>query len=356
MKRHARRSAFTLVELLVVIAIIGILVGLLLPAVQAAREAARRMQCSNNLKQIGLAMHNYESATRSLPPGSAFYWPGPNNVRMPAPFERFHGHIRRRSSYLVRLLPYMEQVPLYNMFEGDRFPTDNARTPDPNNPLGDKLFRGLRIEGFICPSDTNNGRTANIQGRPSRIQPSNYQFCMGPTNSVSNSPNCGCPLVDQFRALSQAGTNVNNPAGCFTRRGGIPPTGAGGNPGYVCRLKDITDGTSNTILVGEIIADWSAHARNGWSHSNRWGIYTQIPINWRTEYPNLNAALNAGKTGCEARCNWNTEVGYKSRHTGGAQMVLGDGSVHFVSENVDMLMYQRLGSKNDGETVNVQDL
>ncbi len=174
---------------------------------------------------------------------------------------------------------------------------------------------------------------------------------MGPTNSVSDSPNCGCPLVGQFRTLSQNGTNANNPAGCFTRRGGTPPTGSGGAKGFICRFGSIPDGLSNTILVGEVIPDWSAHARNGWSHSNRWGIYTQIPINWRTEFPNLATALAAGKTGCEARCNWNTEVGFKSRHTGGVQVVLGDGSVQFLSENVDMIMYQRLGNRQDGQVV-----
>ncbi|MCA9128088.1 MAG: DUF1559 domain-containing protein [Planctomycetales bacterium] len=348
-----RHVGFTLVELLVVIAIIGILVGLLLPAVQAAREAARRMQCSNNLKQIGLAMLNYESATKSLPPGSAFY--GPNvNGRAAAPYERFEGRLVNRPPWHYRVLPFMEQVGLYNLFEGDKFPTDNARMPDPSNPEGGELMRGQKISTFICPSDSNGGYNATVNGRSSRVQPANYMGCMGPTNSVSDSPTCGCPLVDQFRALSQAGTNVNNPAGVFTRRGGIPPTGAAGNAGYTAKLGDLTDGTSNTILVGEVIADWSAHARNGWSHSNRWGIYTQIPINWKSEYPNLNAALTAGKTGCEARCNWNAEVGFKSRHTGGAQVVLGDGSVHFLSQTIDMVMYQRLGSKNDGQPVNVE--
>lgn len=350
-KRLPRSAGFTLVELLVVIAIIGILVGLLLPAVQAAREAARRMQCSNNLKQIGLAMLNYESANKSLPPGSVFY--GPNvDGRAAAPNQRFEGRLVNRAPWHYRILPFMEQTNLYNVFGNDQFPTDNARMPHPTNPEGGELLRGQLISTYICPSDSNPGYSATVHGRASRIQPANYQGCMGPTNSMSNSPSCQCPLYDQLRTLSQAGTNVNNPAGWFTRRGGVPPTGAAGNKGYTAKIGHFTDGLSNTILVGEVIADYSAHARNGWSHSNRWGIYTQIPINWKTEFPNLAAALANGKTGCEARCNWNTEVGYKSRHTGGAQMVLGDGSVQFLSENIDMIMYQRLGSKNDGNAVN----
>ncbi len=346
------RKGFTLVELLVVIAIIGILVGLLLPAVQAAREAARRMQCSNNLKQIGLAMHNYESAYKSLPPGSAFYG-GPNGgyYQVASPNERFAGNRYQRASMNALILPFIEQANLFNTMEGMRFPTNEARVPDPNNPAGGELYRGLRLSHLICPSDTNPGRNANVRGRASRIQPSNYQTCEGPTH-VNNSPTCACPLLSEFNKLEVPGSNHNKPAGCFSRRGGIPPTGASGNPGFICTFGAISDGTSNTILVGEIIADWSNHARNGWSHANRHGIVTQIPINWRTEYPNLAAALAAGKTGCEARCNWNTEVGFKSRHTGGAQFVLGDGSVQFLSQNIDMIMYQRLGNRADGEVVN----
>ena len=347
-----RTKGFTLVELLVVIAIIGILVGLLLPAVQAAREAARRMSCSTNLKQIGIAIHNYEIAHKYVPPGSAFY--GGPQVQMPAPFERFRGGRFNRTHLLVRILPFIEQDNLYNEFGGDRFPTDNARISDPGNSQGGQLLRGIRLATYICPSDNNNGFSANVNGRASRIQPSNYQFSMGPTNSISNSPRCSCPLVATFRARSRRGTNVNNPAGMFTRRGGVKPAARGGNAGYTGRFTDALDGLSNTIFMGEVIADWSAHARTGWSHSNAWGIYTQIPINWDTRYRNVAEAQAAGKTGCEARCNWNTEVGFKSRHTGGAQMLMGDGSVHFFSENVDMVNYNRLGDKADGESAQLE--
>jgi hypothetical protein len=201
----------------------------------------------------------------------------------------------------------------------------------------------------ICPSDNNSGFTANISGRSSRVQPANYQFSMGPTNSMSDSPTCGCPLIATFRTRSQPGTNANNPSGPFTRRGGIMPSNITGNGGYCGKFGDVADGLSNTIFMGEVIADWSNHARTGWSHSNAWGIYTQIPINWDSSFPTLAAALAAGRTGCEARCNWNTEVGFKSRHTGGAQMVLGDGSVHFFSQNIDMIAYNALGSKAGGE-------
>ena len=355
MRTPLRSRGFTLVELLVVIAIIGILVSLLLPAVQSAREAARRMQCSNNLKQIGLAIHNYENATNSLPPGSGFYGGSPVALGSMPGFERFAGpQANNRANLLYRILPYMEQQALYEAFGGDKVTQDNARMPDPNNKQGGELLRGQRIPAYICPSDNNSGRTATVDGRPSRIQPSNYQFSMGPTNSMSNSPRCTCPtaVFNVLKARSQTGTNVNRPAGPFTRRGGIIPRYVRGNAGYVGKFADVSDGLSNTIFMGEVIVDWSSHALNGWSHANQWGRFTQVPINWDTRYTSLAAATAAGKTGCEARCNWNTAEGFKSRHSGGAQFVMGDGSVQFVSEGIDMVTYNALGSKANGDAVN----
>lgn len=343
-----KSQGFTLVELLVVIAIIAILVALLLPAVQAAREAARRMQCSNNLKQLGLAIHNYESATKRLPPGSSYY-DGPYVTAAPAPFQRFAGALGDRSHMLVRILPYMEQVGIYNLFEGDRFPTNDARTPPtPGSPNGE-LMRGIVIPGYICPSDSNPGFNRTVNGiANSRIQPANYHFSIGPTNQMSNSPTCSCPLFSVFVARSLAGTSMANPAGAFTRVGGVRPTESGPNIGYCGRFADVTDGLSNTIFMGETIVDWSAHALQGWSHANQFGRFTQIPINWDTRYVDLAAATAAGKTGCEARCNWNTAEGFKSQHPGGAQMLMGDGSVTFMAQSIDLILYNRLGSKAEG--------
>jgi prepilin-type N-terminal cleavage/methylation domain-containing protein len=173
-----KRQAFTLVELLVVIAIIGILVGLLLPAVQAAREAARRMQCTNNLKQIGLAIHNYESTIKRIPPGAVW-----NGGTVDVTFGRFVGPINERGSSLAFILPYIEQQALYSQFDF-ALPINNARFPA--NIQGGMFLKGARVPAYICPSDVNDPISPGVN----QIQPSNYTFSMGPSSALSNNGNC----------------------------------------------------------------------------------------------------------------------------------------------------------------------
>lgn len=331
MSKTRQISGFTLVELLVVIAIIGILVGLLLPAVQAAREAARRMQCSNNLKQIGLAIHNYESATKRIPPGAVW-----NGGTVDITVGRFVGPINERGSSLAFILPFIEQQALYNQFDF-ALPINNARFPA--NINGGMFLKGARVPTYICPSDVNEPISPGVN----QIQPSNYTFCMGPSSAISNSPTCSCPLYPTFQSFNIANTPQASPAGAFTRQGWA----------YTGKLGDVSDGLSNTIFFGEIRADSSNHARQGWCHSNKWGIFTQVPINFDSSEPDVATAIAKGKTACNARCTWNTEVGFKSRHTGGAQVVMGDGSVQFLSQSIDMQMYQALGGKADGRTASL---
>ncbi len=330
----SRRSGFTLVELLVVIAIIGILVGLLLPAVQAAREAARRMQCSNNLKQIGLAIHNYEGTTKRIPPGATFH--GGTALTGVGPDARYHGPQNQRGSALFYLCPYIEQSTVYNQFDL-AWPIDDARFPAAVN--GGIMLRGLTIPTYICPSDTN----PVLSPGANQVQPANYHPSMGPTAAISNSGTCSCPLFATFQTFSQAGTTVTNPAGPFTRNGW----------NYTGKFSDCTDGLSNTIFFGEVRADCSNHVRVGWSHSNKWGIFTQVPINFDSCEPDVATATAKGKTACAARCTWNSEVGFKSRHVGGAQMVFGDGSVTFLADSIDMILYNRLGGKADGQAASL---
>ena len=331
MVRKNRRQGFTLVELLVVIAIIGILVGLLLPAVQAAREAARRMQCSNNLKQIGLAILNYEGTHKRIPPGAIFAGGAATTIG------RFSGPLNNRGSLLAFILPYIEQNALYAQFDF-AMPIDDARFPPTVN--GGMFLKGATVPAYICPSDTNDVLSPGVN----QIQPSNYHMSTGPTADISDSGSCSCPLITTFRTYSLAGTNVNAPAGPFSRNG----------HNYTAKLSHISDGLSNTIFVGEVRADSSNHVRAGWSHSNKWGIFTQVPINFDSMEPDVATATAKGKTACNARCTWNSEVGFKSRHSGGAMFVLGDGSVQFLSQNIDMVNYNRLGAKADGNTASLE--
>lgn len=324
---HATRTAsrratggFTLVELLVVIAIIGVLVSLLLPAVQAAREAARRIQCSNNLKQIGLSIHNYHDTFNWLPPGAVFHG-GPAEAPNNQP-------INHRGSMHIRLLPFIEQQPLFDMYN---FSTGTDGQMLPNG----RWLRGELVPTFVCPSDGRNRRlNQNVDG----AQPANYHASMGPSSAISNSPNCDCPLFPTFQSFSRPNTGAGAPAGPFTRNGWT----------YQGRFTDVEDGLSNTIFVGEVRAHCSGHVNVGWSHSNKWGIFTQVPINFDTCRP-LAEAQSLGMNGCNATCNWNAEVGFKSQHPGGAQFALGDGSVRFLPETIDMWTYQFLGDKADGQ-------
>ncbi|HEX6961321.1 MAG TPA: DUF1559 domain-containing protein [Lacipirellula sp.] len=295
-------SGFTLVELLVVIAIIGVLIALLLPAVQAAREAGRRSQCTNNLKQIGLATLNYEQAKKLLPPGAI----------------RESGGGRRHGSVFVHLLPMLEQSALHAAFDFKQTDIDDTRIPGTNQRAD-----SVEIPALICPSDE---RELHYDGRVAH----NYAASRGPTEVWFNSNSlCNYPWVD----LAQA--PIDDPvifAGPFTRIGVQAP------------LDSITDGLSNTIFFGEVRPKCSEHARNGWVASNNGNGYctTLIPINY-------DSCNDDSPDPCHRSNNWNTEVGFKSVHPGGAYFLLGDGSVHFIEETIDHAAYQLLGAKNDGE-------
>lgn len=325
MKRRSRESGFTLVELLVVIAIIGILIALLLPAVQAAREAARRSQCVNNLKQCGLALHNYNDTHKTLPP-HAFYggtWPARGN----------------RASLNVLMLPFLEGQAVYDLFDMS-LENDNRRVAA--FPDGNTLLASVSIATYLCPSDNSSRKLGSV---PDQLTVTNYWGSMGPTNAMSDSPSCSCPTYTLWSAYSRKSpnTSASNPAGVFTRNG----------YDYQCRFSDVKDGLSNTIFMGEVRVDCSNHVRQGWSRANRWGIYTQIPINYDSCIDTLANATAVGKDGCAARCNWNTEVGFKSEHPGGANFLFGDGSVHFLSETIDHWTYQYLGDKAEGKPASI---
>jgi prepilin-type N-terminal cleavage/methylation domain-containing protein len=297
------RGGFTLIELLVVIAIIAVLVALLLPAVQAAREAARRSQCKNNLKQIGLALHNFEGMRGSLPPGAIWNSSG----------------IAKGSVY-VYLTPFLEQKAVYDAYDLTKSNVDGSTFPGTTTLIGSVVLPTL-----FCPSDSHPEQFFGMATQ-------NYAASRGPTD-VFNNP--ACPCAYPWQSFAQAPLDdPNRFAGPFTRMG------------TQVRMAEVTDGLTNTIFFGEVRPACSEHAQNGWSISNDGNGYctTLIPINYNT------CDSNAADP-CRRPCNWNTEVGFKSAHVGGCHFLLGDGSVRFITENVDYQTYQNLGAKGDGKVV-----
>jgi len=317
----SRRNAFTLVELLVVIAIIGILIALLLPAVQAAREAARRAQCVNNLKQLGLALHNYHDQWHTFPPSES----------------RPYTDRSTSGAYLnwvILVLPFMEQQPLYNEFNRN-LPINNA---------ANAAARGRQINAMLCPSDPNNQTRFNgsANGRTSSLGDG---WARG--NYAANGSLC-------FRRHS----TTDSWCGAFADSLGWQQADRRGVMGVNSSvgIAGILDGTSNTLLVGEIRAGlvqadergtWALGSAAGsslWAHGGMYG--DAYGINCRS--------LNSDDTlGCQAAIDAagsaealrdlglscypsgdGNQHGVRSLHPGGANVCLADGSTRFVSETI----------------------
>jgi prepilin-type N-terminal cleavage/methylation domain-containing protein len=332
-----KRVGFTLVELLVVIAIIGILVGLLLPAVQAAREAARRMQCGNNMKQIGLAIHNYEGVYKRYPNGSV-----DDDPKEATPRRLWDAGRHRKGTVLVKLLPYMEQGPLFDSinFAGDvAAQLNNVNGPNMQN-------RAMGI--YRCPSD---GTSARVFTRQDQFY--NYSLSIGNNNMDSQGGWCNVHPSNSFntRAAGVLGGNIfNNGAnghghsGPYARPAGI--SGVISRCDWSAKFSDLSDGTSNVIAAGEILPSCHDHHRGGWYDANGQWTATTPRINFNTC---RKQGIRDDAQNCNDFRNWMTSGGFKSDHTGGAQFVLGDGSVQFLAQSIDYLTYQQLGSRNDGE-------
>jgi prepilin-type N-terminal cleavage/methylation domain-containing protein/prepilin-type processing-associated H-X9-DG protein len=320
------RTAFTLVELLVVITIIGILISLLLPAVQAAREAARRMRCCNNLKQLGLAVLNYENAHQVLPPGACL------SESMTSPT------LTHMGSILVYLLPFVEQQAVYDAYDFRMPPIVGQRLAGKNVEI-----RTIVIATFVCPSD-DHPPTFDVPssdgfwlGTGRTVALHNYAASAGPT-TVPNPGNPSCPCTHGFNGSAFGEWDTPTTAGPFDRMSTCRP------------VAKIRDGLSNTIFLGEIRPLCSLHGQRGWEEScnGSGSISTIIPINFDT------CAREAGGTdNCRRYCNWDTEWGFKSAHPGGANFVFGDGSVHIIPETIDYQTYQYLGGIADGHSVSV---
>ena len=303
------RRGFTLIELLVVIAIIAILIALLLPAVQQAREAARRTECRNILKQWGLALHNYHDNFNVLPSGGMGM---PNAAATPA--NNFSMH--------VRLLPYVDQAPLYNQFDMNLH-YDTA----PNLALKNQSFPLL-----FCASSRLSDKQSTNAGRWTP----NYYGVAGPKGPKP------APLTGNYPTVGTATTDHGGFA-----QGGLLPIALCYN------FRDCVDGLSNTLLMGEISGE--TNPASGFAVS--WRDWTQggsgTPGTGTASYSSKNVTYSinrySGYQGGVATRLFN-DVRFSSQHVGGAHFLMGDGTVRFVSENVDFATYQAAASRGDGES------
>ena len=336
-----RTRGFTLIELLVVIAIIAVLIALLLPAVQAAREAARRVQCVNNLKQLALAAHNYESAIGSFPMGNITY-------KMPTCGSAYPDDAQLYSAF-VFVLPYLEASAVNNSYNFSRVFASGANT----------TVNQTQIAAYTCPTDQN--WTQSTDGNIPFVHNS-YGTSRGMNETIG--ANWATSPPPDRSAPYAATCNFGGSDGLF-------------GPESAVKLAEVVDGLSNTFLFGEM-SRYTDEPSSPMSIGNIATIFQDPynpsnpnvgrPTSGATVVPRLNAAPDKDGTlyaACfagtlyppdwyqlnDAACQRLGQFGFRSRHVGGANFALGDGSVKFIKESINLQTYRALGTKAGGELI-----
>jgi len=342
------RGGFTLVELLVVIAIIGILVALLLPAVQAAREAARRMSCSNNLHNIGLACLNFHDSAKHLPI-TISQWPEDWNLHMTQFLGPKDGKMDPKNGgpgysgkgWIVDILPPMEETTIYDAIKtalknstGDKKFTLTG--PTSGSGMGHPAIRDIisqQLPWLSCPSDPSAQPSDRLWYWRVFTATTSYKGVIGDSEITSDG---GGPAKDSpFTDLGS--DDCHNTAEC---NGLIWRA----TYFYPVSLRKVTDGTSKTFMVGESVVAQDYHSAAFFSDGD-WATCGN-PLNY--------FIIPEEETEIKKAPNWQAARGFKSLHPGGAQFVMADGSVQFVNESISHDVYRGLSTRDGGETVNIQ--
>lgn len=346
---HARR-AFTLIELLVVIAIIAVLIALLLPAVQSAREAARRSQCTNNLKQIGLALHNYISANGALPPPKIRSGTCQNAY---VPSTNGNGTLLNTTLFSM-ILNYMEQAPLYNAYNFSQPSSNDAWGGYGSAPTGPAILSGSvvvnttvvgsLVSSYWCPSDQaptveNYATTSTGPYSMQNARRSNYGACSGQYTEY----NCITPTT---------------PA--------APPDRGMFYSDYSTSLSDVRDGTSNTAMIGEKSSMTINWCGSFWYFGPYWGagthtsthlvVYPPTSSNAPAFTPNAPWGNRDGSASCERYKRGSYAWAMSSLHPGGINICMGDGSVRFIKDTINPYTWYALQTVQGGEIISADAL